>query len=187
MDVRLTSEQLHLRDAAARLASDLGPRSVVDLDDADRIDRLEKALDTTGWRGLRSDGASGVEVAIVVEEFGRRLVDVPFLGPVLADDLRRHVAGDTRPCTIAVDGEAADSRGLQRSLTLRENQILAGAVGAQVPGSDLTRLSAEVSGPLEPIGELSPDDGQRWRALAMVATCADLVGTARGAHALACE
>ena len=36
---------------------------------------------------LRSDGASGVEVAIVAEEFARGLVDVPFLGPVLADDL----------------------------------------------------------------------------------------------------
>jgi hypothetical protein len=187
MDVRLTPEQRQLRDAAARLASDLGPRSVLDLDDADRIARLEKALDTTGWRGLRSDGASGVEVAIVVEEFGRRLVDVPFLGPVLADDLRRHVAGDTLPCTIAENGEATDSRGLQRSLTLRENQILAGQIGAQVPGADLTRLSAEVSGPLEPIGEISADDGERWRALAMVATCADLVGTARGAHSLACE
>ena len=88
MDVRLTSEQQQLRSAAASLADDLGPGSVADLDDANRIARLEKAVDATGFRTLRSDGASGVEVAIVAEEFARGLVDVPFIGPVLADDLR---------------------------------------------------------------------------------------------------
>ncbi|WP_006244959.1 acyl-CoA dehydrogenase family protein [Mycolicibacterium tusciae] len=87
MDVRLTNEQQQLRDAAAKLADDLGPGSVADLDDQARIARLEKAVDATGFRTLRSDGASGVEVAIVAEEFARGLVDVPFLGPLLADDL----------------------------------------------------------------------------------------------------
>ena len=89
MDVRLTAEQRQLREAAAKLADDLGPGSVADLDDDVRVARLEKTVDATGWRSLRSDGASGVEVAIVAEEFARGLVDVPFLGPVLADDLRR--------------------------------------------------------------------------------------------------
>ena len=87
MDVRLTSEQRQLREAAAKLADDRGPGSVADLDDKTRISRLEKAVDTGGFRTLRSDGASGVEVAIVAEEFARGLVDVPFIGPVLADDL----------------------------------------------------------------------------------------------------
>ena len=81
MDVRLTAEQRQLRDAAAELADDLGPGSVADLDDDNRVARLEKAIDGTGFRTLRSDGASGVEVAIVAEEFARGLVDVPFLGP----------------------------------------------------------------------------------------------------------
>ena len=89
MDVRLTTEQRQLREAAAKLADDLGPGSVADLDDDGRIARLEKTVDATGWRTLRSDEASGVEVAIVAEEFARGLVDVPFLGPVLADDLAR--------------------------------------------------------------------------------------------------
>jgi hypothetical protein len=91
MDVRLTSEQRQLREAAAEVADDLGPGSVADLDDADRVARLEKAVDSTGFRTLRSDGASGVEVAIVAEEFARGLVDVPFIGPVLADDLSRRI------------------------------------------------------------------------------------------------
>jgi hypothetical protein len=188
MDVRLTTEQRQLRDAAGRLADDLGPGSVHDLADADRVARLEKAVDSTGWRALRSDGASAVEVAIVAEEFGRGLVDVPFLGPLLADDLRRHlVAADIGPCTIAVDAVVPDARGARRALTLRQHQVLAGGIGSVVAGADLTRESSEVLGPLEPLGELSPELAARWYALALVGTCADLLGAARGAHAVACD
>ncbi len=105
MDVRLTTEQQQLRDAAAKLADDLGPGSVPDLADENRIARLEKAVDATGLRSLRSDGASGVEVAIVAEEFARGLVDVPFLGPLLADELHRitgraPAVADTEPDSI---------------------------------------------------------------------------------------
>lgn len=157
MDVRLTSEQQQLREAAAKLADDLGPGSVADLDDQSRIARLEKSVDATGFRTLRSDGASGVEVAIVAEEFARGLVDVPFLGPVLADDLER-------------------SLGRTPS-----------APSVELPSVDLTRIVAGVSESPTELGEL--DDGQagRWRALALATTCADLVGAARGALALATE
>ncbi|NKQ51498.1 acyl-CoA dehydrogenase [Amycolatopsis sp. K13G38] len=186
MDVRLTSEQRQLRDAAAKLAADLGPDSVPELSVTDRIERLEKAVDATGWRALRSDGASGVEVAIVAEEFGRGLVDVPFLGPVLADELCRHVR-DEEPATIAVHDEAVDVRGFRRALTLHGQEVLAGRVAAAVPGADLTRHHAELSGPLEPLGSVPAGAAVRWQALALVVTCADLVGVSRGAHALACE
>jgi hypothetical protein len=156
MDVRLTNEQQQLRDAAAKLADDLGPGSVADLDDQVRVARLEKAVDATGFRTLRSDGASGVEVAIVAEEFARGLVDVPFLGPVLADDLRQ--------------------RSVQAS------------AGADDPDTvDLTRSLAGVVESPAALGELSEQDAGRWRALALTVTCADLLGAARGAHALACE
>src|SRR3981081_2456077 len=104
MDVRLTAEQQQLRDAAAKLADDLGPAAVQDLDDDRRIARLDRKIEATGWRSLRSDGASGVEVAIVAEEFGRRLVDTPFLGPVLADDLAHRIGADPgAAATVAVD------------------------------------------------------------------------------------
>jgi hypothetical protein len=166
-----------------------------------------------------------VEVAIVAEEFGRGLIDVPFLGPMLADDLRRGAAGDLRrgaagdlrrgaaddlrcgPAgdlrragadrepgwTVAVDGRAIDvsrravgSQAAQRVLTLSGNRLLAGRAAAVIPGADLTRPNAEVSGPLAPAGELSGTHAARWLALALVGTTADLVGAARGAHALAC-
>jgi hypothetical protein len=186
MDARLTAEQRELRDAAARLAGDLGPPSVGDLGDAERVARLEKAVAATGWRNLRSDGASGVEVAIVAEEFGRGLVDVPYLGPALADDLRRGGAGTAQPWTIAVGGEAVDARGIEWALTVRGEQILAGRAGPELPAADLTRRRAEVPGPLEPAGALSGERAARWQALALAVTCADLLGAARGAHALAC-
>jgi len=157
VDVRLTSEQQQLREAAAKLADDLGPGSVADLENEIRVARLDKAVDATGFRTLRSDGASGVEVAIVAEEFARGLVDVPFLGPVLADDLKR--------------------------LLGREPS----APGAEFESVDLTRSVAGVVESPPELEELSAEEAARWRALALAVTCADLVGAARGTHALACE
>jgi hypothetical protein len=187
MDVRLTTEQRQLRDAAAKLADDLGPGSVQDLSDGSRIARLEKAVDATGWRSLRSDGASGVEVALVAEEFGRGLVDVPFLGPVLADDLRRHVGGDADPVTVAVDGRAIDTRGFARAVSLRGGAVAVVDVGEVRASADLTRTMADAAESSETLGELAPEDCERFCALTVTATTADILGTARGALALACE
>jgi len=187
MDVRLTPEQQQLRDAAAKLADDLGPGSVQDLADQARITRLDKQIELTGWRSLRTDGASGVEVAIVAEEFGRGLVDAPFLGPALADDLARHVGDDRPGSTIAVGGHAIDARGYQRALTLDGTTVSVADVGAAREAVDLTRTAADVTGTAVGVGELDFDAAQRWLALALATTSADLVGTARGAHTLACD
>lgn len=187
MDVRLTSEQQQLRDAAAKLADDLGPGSVQDLDDEGRIARLDRQIETTGWRSLRSDGASGVEVAIVAEEFGRRLVDAPFLGPVLADDLARNVGADGSAATVAADDRVIDARGARRALSLSGGTVLATDVDAVRTGADLTRAEADMAGSPTTLGEVSSDVAARWLALALVTTSADLVGIARGAHAVACD
>jgi len=157
MDVRLTGEQQQLRDAAADVGGDFGPGSVADLDDTARIARLEKAVDATGFRTLRSDGASAVEVAIVAEEFGRRLVDVPFLGPVLTDDLARRLGREVRVITD------------------------------QPPSVDLTgSLAGVVAAPAE-LAELSDEESGRWYALALAVTTADIVGAARGTQVLATD
>ncbi len=186
MDVRLTVEQQQLRDAAAKLADDLGPGSVADLADSSRITRLDRQIDTTGWRSLRSDGASGVEVAIVAEEFGRGLIDAPFLGPVLADDLARHVGG-APGSTIALDVRAIDARGFQRALRLDGTTVSTVDLGDAGTAVDLTRSHAQITGSPLALGELDSDAAQRWLALALATTSADLVGTARGAHTLACD
>ena len=187
MDVRLTAEQQQLRDAAAKLADDLGPAAVQDLDDDRRIARLDKQIAATGWRSLRSDGASGVEVAIVAEEFGRRLVDTPFLGPVLADDLAHRIGTDAGAATVAVDDRAIDARGARRALSLSGNTVLAADLGAVRDAADLTRAEAELVGSAETLGELPDEAAARWQALALVTASADLVGIARGAQAVACD
>jgi len=187
MDVRLTAEQQQLRDAAAKLADDLGPGSVQDLGDGERIARLDKQIQLTGWRALRSDEASAVEVAIVAEEFGRGLVDAPFLGPVLADDLARRLGDDGSGSTIAVDGRAVDARGYRRALTLDGTTVSAIDIGASRDSVDLTRTAADLGGNATALGDLDADTAQRWLALALATTSADLVGTARGAHSLAVE
>ncbi|MCG5434276.1 acyl-CoA dehydrogenase [Mycobacterium sp. MYCO198283] len=185
MDARLTSEQQQLRDAAGKLADDLGPGTVADLDDDGRVARLERTVAGTGWRSLRSDGASGVEVAVVAEEFARGLVDVPFLGPVLADDLGRLV-GDGGPATIAVDGVAPDARGYDRALWLDGAEVVTGAVEPRTVGVDLTRRQGRVDTGLS-AGTVDDSQQQRWYALALAVTTADLVGAARGAQALAVD
>ena len=51
----------------------------------------------------------------------------------------------------------------------------------------MTRAEAATAGSSEPLGEVSAESAARWRALALVTTSADLVGIARGAHAVACD
>ena len=60
-------------------------------------------------------------------------------------------------------------------------------VGAARDAVDLTRAAAEVSGRATAVGDLDSDSVQRWLALALATTSADLVGAARGAHILACD
>ncbi len=103
MDVRLSAEQVALRDSAAQMMDRLGPRAVADLDDSERKAKLDAAVEATGWRDLRvaADGrrplASAVEASIVAEELGRGLADTSFLGPTLAADLRRRAGSDAPP------------------------------------------------------------------------------------------
>ena len=197
MDARLSAEQAELQAAAAKLADDLGPHSVLDLAEADRVRRLEQAVAASGWRSLRSDGASGVEIALVAAELARGLVDVPFLGPALADALRP-LPGATLAvpgATLAVSGVtlavpvrgAVDARGMATALILDGTRLLTGPLGAAAVGADLTRHVAPVSGELRPAGEIAVADAVRWQALAIVVTAAEQLGAARGAQALACS
>lgn len=142
MDVRLSAEQVALRDSVARVVADLGPRAVGELDDAARRAKLDAAVRDAGWRELRIAGdggaplASAVEVAIVAEQLGRGLADVPFIGAALAADLRRRarapeatstetVALDRRLSSllcVAVDapsrGDAVDAAGADHALVV---------------------------------------------------------------------
>ncbi|GAA0571361.1 acyl-CoA dehydrogenase family protein [Actinomadura livida] len=221
MDVRLSSEQQALRDAAARLADDLGPKSVAELGDGARAAKLDTALEATGWRELRTpaDGnrplASAVEAAIVAEELGRGLADTSFLGPTLAAELRRRASAPpaTVPETVLLtpdlsrlavaggagepcSGTAIDVQGITSALALAEvaggHELVTVPVYGTSPSRDLTRPAAEVSGPpaVRLPGTqtpLSAADIEGWTAFVVALTCADLVGTMRGAVELACS
>jgi hypothetical protein len=183
VDARLTAEQASLREAAAKLADDLGPHSVLDLSDSERAARLEHAITGTGWRSLRSDGASGVEIALVAQELARGLVDAPFLGPVLADALRPAGAGTT----LAIGGTAIDARRATQALELDGTRLLTAPVGEPAASVDLTRATATLAGVPTEAGEISAAHASRWWALAITVTAAEMVGAARGAHALAVD
>lgn len=116
MDVRLSAEQVALRESAARLLDTLGPKNVADLDDAERATKLDAAVAAAGWREIRgSDGAgqpiaSGVEAVLVAEELGRAAADTAYLGPILASDLcrRAEVAEIPTGATVALSPDLAE-------------------------------------------------------------------------------
>jgi alkylation response protein AidB-like acyl-CoA dehydrogenase len=174
VDTRYSQEQLELRSATAALAADLGPRTVADLDDAGRRERLAKAGAASGWFDLRGPGegddplASGVEVAIVSRELGRAAADTPFFGPVVAVDLARQagLALDDSAVSVvlhaslhdfavlptdAADGVAVDCAGASLALALTTNDgggaavgVVEVALGPAAPATDLTRQLAPV-------------------------------------------
>ncbi len=156
--------------------------------------------------------ATAVEVAIVAEELARGLADVSFLGPTLARDLRRHTgeAGVRSKETIAFSPDlssiarvperalftcvAIDSDGCDRGLALSaEGQtVVAGMIGAPLRSVDLTRPTAEgviseIRNSTDGARPLNEVDLARWTALGLAVTCADLVGTMRGAINLATD
>jgi alkylation response protein AidB-like acyl-CoA dehydrogenase len=197
MDVRLSPEQQALRQAAAQLVDRVGPRAVADLDDPDRVARLDAAVAGAGWRELRVNAggaplASGVEAALVAEELGRGLADTAFLGPLLAAELRRLVGApavdeletvllDAELADVAVAvgdeapaGTAIDARGAVRALVLVAGTAGAGLAAVPIEAADvqvdLTRPTARPAGgaPLEPVASSGPlGDEERTAWLAL--------------------
>jgi alkylation response protein AidB-like acyl-CoA dehydrogenase len=186
MDVRLSPEQVALRDAAAQVVDRLGVHGVAELDDRERAMKLDAAVDASGWRELRSateDGAtpwaSAVEVAVVSEELGRGLVDAPFFGATLAAELRRLAGAPpaTEPETVALrqdlgelamvadDGLRASALAPDASAASSALVLVDGTDGCTlgvvplevaVTGIDLTRPV----GPVRASGTVTAVDGQ---------------------------
>ncbi|TDC53319.1 acyl-CoA dehydrogenase [Actinomadura sp. KC345] len=157
--------------------------------------------------------ASAVEAAIVAEELGRVAADTPFFGPTLAAELRRRAAApgpagaetvllspDLSGLAVVEDGDtlcsgvAVDARSAASALALARNgegyDLAVVPVTGAAPGRDLTRPIATVDrAPFErrhgASGPLTEADIETWTALAIALTCADLVGTMRGAVRLA--
>src|SRR5688572_26708647 len=135
MDTRDTPEQAELRRTARRLARELGPRTVADLDDDKRRERLAEAVRDAGWLELREDGgdgaplASGVEAAIIADALGEAVADVPFAGPILAADLaRRAGARASDGAVVAFSPDLTEAAIVSGPATLTELHAVDGAV-----------------------------------------------------------
>jgi alkylation response protein AidB-like acyl-CoA dehydrogenase len=219
MDVRLSTEQEALRQSAARVVDQLGSHAVGEIGDPERTAKLEAAMSASGWRELRDRGdkgqplTSGVEVALIAEELGRGLADVPFVGPILAGELCRMAgapaSGSIETVAFTADllspagttGDAAssvavDAHGSTQALVLSTgpegHRVLRIDLAPEEHHVDLTRPSKLLVGPMasasvvadRPIGD---DDLARWSALSLALAGADLVGIMRGAVQLATE
>jgi alkylation response protein AidB-like acyl-CoA dehydrogenase len=154
MDSRDTPEQAELRRTARRLARELGPRTVADLDDRGRSERLAAAMRGAGWLELRQDGgesdplASGVEAAIIADALGEAVADVPFAGPTLAADLvRRAGAPAIEGAVVAFSADLIEPAVVSGPATdtpvLAVDHAARGPVGAYVlvPDGDRYRLA----------------------------------------------
>src|SRR6478735_8069641 len=149
-----------LRDSVAQVMDRLGAKAVGQLDDPERIAKLDAAVDASGWRELRladDDGrpwASGVEVAIVAEELARGVADTPFIGPTLAAELRRLCGAESASTaeSVALSKDLADlgaavaidAAGATAVLALDRGVLVEAAAGSALPETDLTRPSAGV-------------------------------------------
>ena len=115
MDTRYSDEQLELQRSAASLVADLGPKTVDDLDDVTRRDRLADAARPVGMvraaRSRRRRRPAGLGRR--GRDHRPRSWDAPrptrrILGPVVAADLARHAGLEVE--------DAATSAVLDRSL-----------------------------------------------------------------------
>ncbi len=173
MDVRLSPEQVELRDTVAKAVSRLAPHAVAALSDSERRRALDAAVSAAGWRELRTESDSGgpwasaVEAALVAAELAQGLADTPFIGPTLAAEFRRLVGAPpaTAPETVVLtanlsdlaqadtgvlpsDTVAIDAEGAVQALVLADSptglSLATVELGAPLDGADLTRPSAHL-------------------------------------------
>ncbi|MDE3203904.1 MAG: acyl-CoA dehydrogenase family protein [Acidobacteriota bacterium] len=120
MDATFDQEQEMLAQTAGRMADALGPSSVHDLESYDPSKAADELI-RSGMLGLAlperlgGSGATCVEVAIVAEALARRLVPVPYVGPVTALELLA-AAGQDELVSDVVAGDRVVTLGLDTGL-----------------------------------------------------------------------
>lgn len=202
MDARLTEEQRLIQATAEQLARDLGMQTPASsAAEAERNAWLQLA--DAGLLGMRlpesagGSPTSGVEIALVVEQLGRFLVPLPFLGSAVcasellcraraSDELLRQLASGTlrlapvldrslaRWCAPGEPGIAWDAAGARAGLRLDTSRgnLEAVELGAPLASQDLTRRLHAVPANAKRVdlGDLGGaiDPAQRTRALALL-------------------
>jgi alkylation response protein AidB-like acyl-CoA dehydrogenase len=215
VDARLTSEQEALRDAAAAIVRDHAARTVRSLGDADRAARLLRHVEEAGLFELRAGQpgtppGTSVETALVAEQLALGAAEVPFVGPTLAADLLRRagvplagqrftVALDATFARLATPGVAERAVAIDAADATHALLLIAGSGGHGLAASpiagkdvtvDLTRPVGAIQPTadllsLAPLGALTDDDLDGWRAFGQAVLAADLLGSLGAAHAMA--
>lgn len=176
MDATLTAEQSLLAEAAAAMADAGAIRSPEELPDASTLENLWQDIVALGLPALRSpelsgSTATGIELALVIEEFGRTLSALPVVGqgaivPQLleaagATDIAERVAeGDLRIAPVLRQdlqglaghhepGVVFDAQGATHALLLVDDgggsRLMAARIdGEELPALDVTRVITRV-------------------------------------------
>jgi alkylation response protein AidB-like acyl-CoA dehydrogenase len=170
MDTRLTEEQQLIQDTAAKLCAELGPNNSAELPGEGDGRTAWARLAATGLLGMRLPEAvggsalSGVETALVAEQFGRFCVPLPFIGSAVCaselllragaspDVLSKLASGELRLAPVldarmqdwanpGQPGIAFDCRGADAGLVLDRGtrRLSAVVLGPLLNSQDLTR------------------------------------------------
>src|ERR1039458_1788681 len=107
MDATLSDEQQMLAEMAGGIAGELAATSSAEIGAVD-VAAGRRLLADVGLLSLRlpvaagGGGAAAAEVALVIEDFGRRLCPLPFAGPIIASELLARAGVDDE--TLAAVG-----------------------------------------------------------------------------------
>jgi alkylation response protein AidB-like acyl-CoA dehydrogenase len=203
MDANLNEEQIILRDTIAQLAADLAPESPEQLPAKDPGDKEWSQLAEMGLLGMRLPESAGgmptpgVEVVLVAEELGRRVVPLPFVGSaVFSSSLLAAAGASTELLTSLADGSrrfapvldpslgrlafrgesgvAWETRGAEAGLVIdaESKRLVAVRLGEEpLKGADLTRelRVADAAAEVLDVGDLGGPiaDDARDRTLAL--------------------
>lgn len=160
MHIGLTAEQEMLRETTARLATSMATENADDVASGDRLDGQWKRIVELGLPALRAPEscgleASGVEIAVALEELGRTLTAVPVLGQaVLATELL-HAAGAEKEVELIAEG------------ALRIAPVLSGDLTDFADSMDDTGIAVDAAGATSVLFAVRDADTRRLASVAL--------------------
>ncbi len=166
MHIGLTAEQEMLRETTARLATSIATQTADDVASSDRLDGQWKRIVDLGLPALRAPescglDASGVEIAVALEELGRTLTAVPVLGQaVLATELL-HAAGAEKEVELVAEG------------SLRMAPMLAGDLADFADSIDAAGIAVDAAGATSVLVAVRDGETRRLASAALSPTVSE--------------
>ncbi|GFM16585.1 MULTISPECIES: acyl-CoA dehydrogenase family protein [Mycobacteriaceae] len=165
MHIGLTAEQEMLRDTTARLATSMATDNADDVASGDRLDGQWRRIVDLGLPALRAPescglDASGVEIALALEELGRALTAVPVLGQAVLTTELLHAAGADKEVELVAEG------------TLRMAPVLAGDLADFADSVD-NGIAVDTAGATSVLFAVRDGDNRRLTSAALTAAVSD--------------